>query len=69
MFGIGLNDGKSWVVVAVGYAICSFGLTPIGSIVLTYITDSYTEIVADSLVAVTFIRNLLGTIYVFALTP
>ncbi|KAE8440904.1 hypothetical protein EG329_006325 [Mollisiaceae sp. DMI_Dod_QoI] len=69
MFGIALNDGKPWPVIAVGYAICLFGLTPISSIALTYITDSYTEIVADSLVAVTFIRNIIGTIFVFALTP
>ncbi len=44
MFGIALNDGKPWPVIAVGYAICLFGLTPISSIALTYITDSYTEV-------------------------
>ncbi|KAL5327182.1 hypothetical protein ACEPPN_004874 [Leptodophora sp. 'Broadleaf-Isolate-01'] len=44
---------------------------------LTYITDSYSElqffvdeiIVGPSLVAVTFTRNLIATILVFALTP
>lgn len=69
MFGIGLNNGASWPVLAVGYAICSFGTTPISSIALTYITDSYTEIVGDALVGVTFTRNALATIFVFALTP
>ena len=44
MFGIGLNNGISWLVIAVGYAICSVGLTPISSIALTYITDSYAEV-------------------------
>ena len=45
MFGIGLNNGLSWPIIAVGYAINNFGLTPISSIALTYITDSYTEVI------------------------
>jgi MFS family permease len=44
MFGIGLNNGLPWAVVAVGYAICNFGSAPISSIALTYITDSYTDV-------------------------
>jgi MFS family permease len=44
MFGIGLNNGASWPVLAVGYAICSFGTTPASSIALTYITDSFTNV-------------------------
>ncbi|RDW88471.1 hypothetical protein BP6252_00503 [Coleophoma cylindrospora] len=69
MFGIGLNNGLSWPIIAVGYAICNFGVAPISSIALTYITDSYTDIVGDALVAVTFTRNAVGTIFVFALSP
>ncbi|KAH6720244.1 hypothetical protein BKA61DRAFT_708486 [Leptodontidium sp. MPI-SDFR-AT-0119] len=42
---------------------------PISAMALTYITDSYSEIVGPSLVAVTFTRNLIATILVFALTP
>jgi hypothetical protein len=44
IFGVRLENGIGWPIVAVGYAICSFGLTPISSIALTYITDSYTEV-------------------------
>jgi MFS family permease len=44
MFGIGLNNGLSWPIVAVGYAICNFGTAPISTIALTYITDSYTDV-------------------------
>lgn len=44
MFGIGLNNGLSWPIIAVGYAINSFGVSPISSIALTYITDSYTDV-------------------------
>lgn len=44
MFGFGLADGSSWLLVAFGYAFCNFGTAPISSIALTYITDSYTEV-------------------------
>lgn len=88
MFGFGLADGSSWVLIAVGYALCNFGTSPISSVALTYLTDSYTEvishslrpascktliygrqIVADALVSVTFTRNALSTIFVFAVSP
>lgn len=89
MFGFGLNNGSPWPVVAVGYALASFGTLPASSLSLTYLTDAYTEvranpdqrlskrffannefqIVGDALVGVTFTRNLLSTIFVFALTP
>src|ERR1700691_459007 len=44
MFGIGLNNGLSWPIVAVGYGLTGFGLNPVSSVALTYITDSYTEV-------------------------
>ncbi|KAJ5832496.1 major facilitator superfamily domain-containing protein [Penicillium riverlandense] len=69
IFGYALGNGAPWIVVAVGYAIYGFGMAPVSSAALTYLTDAYTNIVADSLVGVTFIRNLLATILIFALTP
>ncbi|KAL1865757.1 hypothetical protein Plec18167_009299 [Paecilomyces lecythidis] len=48
MFGIGLNNGSPWPVLAVGYALCNFGTTPASSIALTYITDAYTEVSPDT---------------------
>ena len=69
MFGIGLNNGAPWPLLAVGYALCQFGTTPASSIALTYITDSYTEIVGDALVGVTFTRNVFSTILIFVVTP
>lgn len=44
MFGFGLAEGAAWPIVAVGYALCTFGTAPISSVALTYITDSYTEV-------------------------
>ncbi|KAJ5723943.1 major facilitator superfamily domain-containing protein [Penicillium malachiteum] len=69
MFGISLNMGSPWPLLAVGFALCAFGNAPASSVSLTYITDAYGEIVADALVAVSFVRNLFATALVFSLTP
>lgn len=95
MFGIGLNNGLPWPILAIGLGLVGFGTTPACSISLTYLTDAYTavrmgtfrnalhpvfrrretdslgtiQIIADSMVGVTFVRNSISTIFVFALTP
>ncbi|KAJ5345209.1 hypothetical protein N7452_003213 [Penicillium brevicompactum] len=69
MFGIGLNNGSHWLLPAFGLGVSSLGTVPASSAALTYLTDSYTEIIADSVVGVTFIRNLISTIFIFALQP
>ncbi|KAF4466388.1 major facilitator superfamily transporter [Fusarium albosuccineum] len=69
LFGVGLNSGWPWPILAVGYALCSFGTAPAGTIALTYITDAYTEIVGDAMVGVTFLRNVCSTMFIFALPP
>ena len=47
MFGLGLNNGSPWSVVAVGYALTTFGTLPASSLSLTYLTDAYTEVRAN----------------------
>merc|ERR1712137_380412 len=47
----------------------SFAMPPMSSVALTYLTDAYTDIIADAIVGVTFTRNVIATIFVFALTP
>ncbi|KAJ5461282.1 Major facilitator superfamily domaingeneral substrate transporter [Penicillium daleae] len=69
MFGIGLNNGSHWLLPAFGLGINAFGVVPASSAALTYLTDAYTDIIADSIVGLTFIRNLISTIFVFALAP
>lgn len=44
MYGIGLEKGLAWPIVAVGFAMCNFGVAPICAMALTYITDLYTEV-------------------------
>lgn len=48
MFGIGLNNGASWPVLAVGYAMYNFGSAPATLVAVTYLMDSYTEVNAFS---------------------
>lgn len=40
MYGIGLNNGASWPIIAVGLALYNAGVSPISSITITYLTDS-----------------------------
>ncbi|KAL3476275.1 major facilitator superfamily domain-containing protein [Aspergillus californicus] len=69
IFGFGIERGLSWPVIAIGMGLCQFGGACINIVVLIYITDSYTEIVGDALVGVTFIRNAVSTAFIFALDP
>ncbi|OAL04381.1 MFS general substrate transporter, partial [Phaeosphaeriaceae sp. SRC1lsM3a] len=69
LFGYALGQGMSWPIVAVGSGLYSFAMTPIASVALSYLTDAYTDIIADAVVGITFLRNVLATTFVFALTP
>ncbi|KUI65027.1 hypothetical protein VM1G_00988 [Cytospora mali] len=68
-FGYALQGGEHWVAIAFAFGICNFGTAPISSIALTYMADAYNEIIGDALVALTFSRNTLSTIFVFTMTP
>ncbi|PSS00967.1 major facilitator superfamily domain-containing protein [Coniella lustricola] len=68
-FGYALQDGQSWLAIAWAWGLCGFGSAPILSIALTYMTDAYNEVIGDALVALTFSRNVLSTIFVFIMTP
>ncbi|KAL3466248.1 MFS general substrate transporter [Aspergillus heterothallicus] len=69
LFGIGLNSQLSWPLIAVGLALYNVGVTPVNSLIITYLTDSYEEIIGDALVGVTLVRNAFSTAFIFALTP
>ncbi|KAJ5373487.1 major facilitator superfamily domain-containing protein [Penicillium concentricum] len=69
LFGYSLGNAQPWYFVAIGYGLYGLAMGPISSTSLTYLTDAYTNIVADSVAGVTFIRNIFATIFVFALTP
>ncbi|KAL2843718.1 hypothetical protein BJY01DRAFT_248494 [Aspergillus pseudoustus] len=68
MSGVGLDRGTRWLLPAFGLGLTAFGVAPAGSAALTYLTDAYTN-ATDSIVAVTFTRNVISTMFVFALQP
>ncbi|KAL4940530.1 hypothetical protein BDV06DRAFT_196352 [Aspergillus oleicola] len=69
LYGIGIQKGLAWPIIAVGIGVCSFGVAPINVVLLTYISDAYTDIIGDAMVGVTFIRNCVSTAFIFALDP
>ncbi|KAI8650814.1 MFS domain-containing protein [Fusarium keratoplasticum] len=68
-FGLGLNSGASWPVLAVGLGMFAFGLTVASDVALSYSMDCYHDIVGTALVGVVFVRNVLAVVVLFALTP
>ncbi|KAM0140162.1 hypothetical protein ACHAO1_002390 [Botrytis cinerea] len=69
IFGISLNNGAHWLLPAFGLGIASFGVLPTSSAALTYLTDAYADIIADSIIGVTFVRNAILTLFMFVLQP
>ncbi|RSL71291.1 hypothetical protein CEP53_001568 [Fusarium sp. AF-6] len=62
-------NGLPWPVIAVGLAFYKLGIAPVNSITITYLTDSYKDIIGDALVGVTVVRNTFSTIFIFAVDP
>ncbi|KPM45246.1 hypothetical protein AK830_g1281 [Neonectria ditissima] len=48
LFGIGLNDGLPWPFIAIGLGLYKFGIAPVNSITITYLTDSYKDVSCPS---------------------
>jgi MFS family permease len=69
LFGLPIAHGVHWMVPTLGFAIIMFGFGSSGAIVLTYLLDSYKNIVADAFIGVIVVRNVFGMIMVFAQTP
>ncbi|KAM5356778.1 hypothetical protein ACJ41O_003424 [Fusarium nematophilum] len=67
--GVGLKNGLSWPLVALGVVLYNMGVAPINSVALTYLTDSYENVIGDALVGVTVVRNTFSTAFIFAFTP
>ncbi|KAJ5176699.1 uncharacterized protein N7482_002576 [Penicillium canariense] len=68
IFGIGLGRGLHWAILAVGNGLFGFGFIVTADVALTYLTDSYPDILGDALIAVVFVRNGFAMIIRFAFT-
>ncbi|OQV01293.1 hypothetical protein CLAIMM_06674 [Cladophialophora immunda] len=69
MFGLCLDNGVHWISLAVALVIFGIGNNVFSDLALTYLIDSYKDIVGDSLVAVAFLRNAFATVVAMTLTP
>ncbi|EKG10849.1 Major facilitator superfamily [Macrophomina phaseolina MS6] len=69
LYGLSMANGQPWIIPCVGTAIFGVSFSLVGTTALTYLTDCYRELIGDALVGVTFMRNAMATVIVFALTP
>jgi hypothetical protein len=72
------TDRTEYLILVPGYAMdnslplvgfVGFAIGGIGDIALTFLQDSYTEILPDALIGVASIRNVMAMVLVFAITP
>ncbi|KJZ73975.1 hypothetical protein HIM_06643 [Hirsutella minnesotensis 3608] len=68
-FGITASRGLPWIYPCIGSAMTSFGFGAISDMALTLVVDSYPNITSYAFVAVAVVRNTLGMIGQFALSP
>jgi len=65
LFGIGSARGWNWPVPYVGLGFIGFGYGCAGDLSITYLADSYPEMVLEGMVGVAVINNSLGLIFTF----
>ncbi|KAK7419043.1 hypothetical protein QQX98_003545 [Neonectria punicea] len=69
MYGLTIAQGMPWIINAVGAGFIGFAIGGTGDMALTYVQDSYQLILGSALTAVVFVRNIIATALVFAVTP
>lgn len=69
LWGVGAAKSISWVALATGLAILTFGVVVGGSIALSYAVDCFKEISGLSLASVIVVRNVLGFAVAYGITP
>lgn len=65
LFGIGSDRGWSWPVPYVGLGFIGFGWGCSGDLAISYLIDSYPEIVLEGLVGVAVINNTIAMVGAF----
>ncbi|KIW76508.1 hypothetical protein Z517_11254 [Fonsecaea pedrosoi CBS 271.37] len=69
MYGLTISKGMAWPINAVGAGFIGAAIGGCGDISLTYCQDCYQYILGDALTSVVFVRNIISTALVFAITP
>ncbi|KIW16556.1 hypothetical protein PV08_03744 [Exophiala spinifera] len=65
LYGYTATNGMHWIIPNIGVAIFAFSLVAISDNVLTYLLDSYSEILGDILTSLAFVRNGMSTLITF----
>ncbi|KAF4450300.1 putative HOL1-like protein [Fusarium austroafricanum] len=65
LFGIGSAHGWNWPVPYVALGFIGFGYGCAGDLSITYLADSYPDMVLEGMVGVAVINNSLATIFTF----
>lgn len=65
LFGIGSDKGWDWPVPYVGLGFIGFGYGCAGDLSITYLADSYPDMVLEGMVGVAVINNSLAMIFTF----
>lgn len=65
LFGLGSDRGWSWPVPYLGLGFIGFGWGCAGDLAISYLIDSYPDIVLEGLVAVAVINNIIAMIGAF----
>lgn len=65
LFGIGSSKGWSWPVPYVGLGFIGFGYGCAGDLSITYLADSYPDMILEGMVGVAVINNTMAMIFTF----
>ncbi|CAH2354023.1 protein Hol1p [[Candida] railenensis] len=65
MFGVGAARQWPWQVIYVGLGFIGYGWGSVGDTAMSYLMDSYPEIVIQGMVGVSIINNTLACIFTF----
>ncbi|KAF5686923.1 HOL1 substrate-H+ antiporter [Fusarium circinatum] len=69
MYGLTIAKGMPWIINAVGSGFIGFAIGGGGDMSLTFLQDSHEHIIGPALTGVVFVRNVIATGLVFAVTP
>ncbi|KIW43231.1 uncharacterized protein PV06_04354 [Exophiala oligosperma] len=69
LYGLTIAKGMPWAINAVGAGFIGAAIGGCGDMALTYCQDCYQYILGDALTGVVFVRNIISTALVFAITP
>ncbi|KAL6246098.1 hypothetical protein RBB50_007251 [Rhinocladiella similis] len=69
LYGLTIAKGMPWGINAVGAGFIGAAIGGCGDMALTYCQDCYQYILGDALTGVVFVRNVISTGLVFAITP